>query len=148
MTRHIRLSSAIAAALIVGWAGAASAQTRTLTIRATDAGGSFSGAARVVAGALGSCADTTCTYVVNDGAAVRLAADYPGRFSAGTGPASACALSTCSFTMTADASVTATFTAGGGPTATLTATVNGDGAGTIRADGVPCSSGVCVFTYL
>jgi N-acetylneuraminic acid mutarotase len=150
MARFVRLAVTVAVLSFV--AARVDAQTVTLTVHTNDVGAyhaSVRASVRVVSGAVGACTDNNqCTYAVNKGAIVRLAADYPGRFSAGTGPASACALSTCTFTMTTDADVTATFTAGDGPTATLTTTLASDGAGIIRADGVACSSGSCTVTYL
>jgi len=162
-TTPIRVVLALLALFSVG-AGSASAQTRTLTIHrvASGAGGNV----RVVSAAgtpILSCdiLITSCVALVTQGAIVEIAADYPGRLSAGTGPASACALSTCAVTMSADADVTVTFTAGDGPSATVTTTVgiNGPGDATVWADGVPCSevnkysvgsieSTICTVTYL
>src|SRR3954470_7222183 len=115
MARSVRI--ALAATVLALLSIPASAQTLKLTVHVNVAGAA--GNVRVVSGAAGACHFLTanCTFFVNTGATVRLAADYPGRFSPGTGPAAVCALSTCSFTMTADADVTATFTAGDGPTA-------------------------------
>ena len=102
-TRRMTISVVVLACLMCV-AALANAQTRRLTIHVNNAGAS--GVVRVITGAVGACfLNAQCTYDVNAGATVRLAADYPGRLSGGTGPAAACALSTCSFTMTADAGV-------------------------------------------
>jgi hypothetical protein len=50
--------------------------------------------------------------------------------------------------MTGDADVTAGVASADDPTATLTTMRSGDGAGTITADGLPCTSGACTVTYL
>lgn len=146
MIRSLRV--ALAATLFALLSMSASAQALKLTVHVGVAGAA--GNVRIVSGAVGAChfLSGQCTFNVKPGVTVRIAADYPGRFSAGTGPAAACALSTCSFTMTADADVTATSTSGDGPWATLTTTRSGDGGGTIAADGVRCTSGVCTVTYL
>ena len=147
MLRYIRLGMAAALLFCFSGATSAGAQTVRLTVHTNYLGAG--GIVRVVSGAVGACfLNSECTYYVNQGAIVRLAAEYPGRFSGGTGPAAGCALSTCSFAMTADADVTATFTNGDGPSVTLTTTLAGDGTGTITADGVPCRSGSCTVTYL
>jgi hypothetical protein len=104
----------------------------------------------------------SCAVTVNAGTAVRLAAvafgagsaPVPARFSAGTGPAAACALSSCAFTMTSAAAVTATFIADGSPMSTVTTTITGDALGRVVVSGDPCDrtslSGdqVCTSSYL
>src|SRR5690349_10604728 len=107
----------LASVVVLVFAVAAWAQTRTLTIHTNHVGAA--GAVRIVSGALGACNAGPCIYAVAAGATARLAADYPGRLSGGTGPAAGCGLSTCSFSMTADVEITATFTPSDGPVATL-----------------------------
>lgn len=142
----------LAATLLALLSIPASAQTLTLTVHVTSAGAG--GTLRVVSGTGGpmtSCTvggNATCTVFLNQGANVRLAADNAGRLSFGTGPAAACELSTCSFTMTANADVTVTWTAGDGPAANVTTTLAGDGSGTVWADGAACQSGSCAVKYL
>src|SRR4051812_27539174 len=88
----------------------ANAQTRTLTVHIISA--RALGDVVAVSGAVGTCQflTGTCAFTVNQGATVRLSAangtsassqPTAGRFS-GTGPAAGCALSTCTFVMTAD----------------------------------------------
>jgi len=145
-------------------AASAAAQTRTLTIHRIGSGAG--GHVRVVSAAgtpILSCdiVVASCVAFVNQGASVEIAADYPGRLSNGSGPAAACALSTCVVTMSADADVTVTFNAGDGPSATMSTTValNGPDNVTVWADGLPCSlastqsvgglaSTTCGATYL
>ncbi len=147
--------SAAALALLTlfsGFSVPASAQTRALMVHMNVAGAT--GNVRVSSGAGGPAAacnptgNNPCEVLVNQGASIEIAADYPGRLSAGSGPAASCALSTCRFTMTADADVTVTFTAGDTPFATVTTTLTGDGGGTLWADGKACSSGSCAVKYL
>jgi N-acetylneuraminic acid mutarotase len=143
----------VAGALLILLFGAvprADAQTLTLTVHVT---GDTSGTVRVIAGGFGVCTTLTptCTVYVDTGATVRLSAagPQPGRFSGGTGPAAACALSTCSFTMTSAADLNVAFTSGDGPVATITTTIGGNGgSGTASADGILCTSGSCTTTYL
>jgi N-acetylneuraminic acid mutarotase len=142
---------ALAATLFALLSMPASAQTLRLSVRFTQSGAVSVGDVRAVSGAVGTCPGSSgsCAFFVKQGATVRIAVDYPGRLMFGTGPAVACALSTCSFTMTEDVHITASFSAGDmGPGATLTTTRAGDGAGTIAADGARCTSGVCTVTYL
>ena len=129
--------------LVVGIAlalpAAAAAQTLKLTIHTGGV---------LVAGTSTTCnaLQTPCVVLVNAGATVRLSvadtrteaatSPAPGRFVGGTGPAAACALSTCAFIMTADAEVSAT-SAAGMPVAKLTMTSAGDAGGRFRADGFP-----------
>src|SRR5262245_30343718 len=123
----------------------AAAQTSTLTL---TVGGNPSGTVAVFGAGRGQCATpaaTQCTYQIPTGTAVTIAANAPsgqtpGRLSNGSGPAAACALSTCSFTMTSAAAVTATFTTGDGPVASLTTMFAGDGRGTIAADNRRCQN--------
>ena len=100
-------------------ATASSAQTLKLNV---FTGGDTPGVVRLTAGATGTCASFSCDFYVEAGATVRLSAVgiQPGRFSSGSGPAAGCSRSTCSFVMTANADITATFTSGDGPVAALT----------------------------
>src|SRR5215471_8370021 len=141
MAKYVRLVIGILILLSVTPARA-QAQVRKLTIHIVVAG--TAGDVRVFSGAVTTCQflTGTCVADVSNGATVRLAADFPGRLSR-TGPAAGCALSTCTFVMTADASVTATFTAGDGPMATLTTTLLGNGNGAVTVDGVRCTAGGC-----
>jgi len=132
---------------------AAAAQTLKLTVHVT---GNTPGGVTMVSGGLGTClsAAGTCTFDVDTGATVRIVAtgqgsSQPGRFSGGTGPAAGCTLSTCSFTMTAAADLTATFTSGDGPVATMTVNGFGGGLGLVMVDGVDCHGFFsCASRYL
>src|SRR3954462_2744196 len=144
MLPYIRLGIAAVLLICFGAATSADAQTQTLTVHLTGNRSKVT----VVSGAVGACdLNFDCILFVNRGATVRLVAAYPGRLS-GTGPAAGCALSTCSFTMTADAAVTDTSIEGDGPIATLTTTLAGDGTGAIWEEGDACRSGSCTATYL
>jgi len=146
---RVRLLPVVALlACVFGAVTGASAQTRTLIVHMTSAGAS--GDVRVLSGAGGPVATChssggSCVAYVNQGALVEVVADFPGRLSAGTGPAAACMLSTCSFAMTADADVSATFTSGDGPAATVTTTVTGGGL--VWSDGRACQVGSCAVQY-
>jgi hypothetical protein len=150
MLRRLALWLVVAMTLAVP--RVAAAQTVKLTIHV---GGNTPGAVMTVSGGFGSCSTALgmCTIDVNAGATVRLAATaagsaQPGRFSGGTGPAAGCALSTCTFTMTSAADVTATFTSGDGPVATLSVSYGGN-TGYVVADGVTCQAPTaCVLKYL
>src|SRR3954454_1247817 len=83
-----RIALAVVLLLFPAAAARANAQTVRLGVHTNYVG--KSGVVRVVSGAVGACfLNNSCTYFVNKGATVRLAADYPGRFSAGSGPAAA-----------------------------------------------------------
>src|SRR4249919_1245388 len=119
--------------MTLGGPRAASAQTLKLTI---PGGVSVSGTAPTC-----NILQAPCVVYVNAGATVRLSvadtrmeaatSPSPGRFGGGTGPAAGCALSTCSFTMTADATVNL-ISAAGVPIVKLTMTSVGDGGGRFR----------------
>jgi N-acetylneuraminic acid mutarotase len=130
----------LAAASLLG-ARAAGAQTLTLTIHKV---GPNNGTVGVIGngGLCTSSPGTSCTFQINAGTAIRLVANGnpPGRFSAGTGSASACSLSTCSFTMTESSEVTATFNAADGPIASVTTSLAGDGTGAVGVDNSRCQN--------
>jgi hypothetical protein len=64
----------------------------------------------------------------------------PGVFSAGTNSATGCGTSTCTFTITQDSSITATFGGGWVTVRNLTISLAGDGAGDIGADNNRCQN--------
>jgi N-acetylneuraminic acid mutarotase len=158
----------LAVAMALGVPRPAAAQTFTLTINLVN--NSTVNHVNVMDAATGSVlgrcltlsASFSCPLRINAGTSVRLAAvatgagngAVPARLSAGTGPAAACELSSCAFTMTANASVTATFIADGSPMSSITTTIAGDALGRVVISGDPCDrtslSGpqVCTGSYL
>jgi N-acetylneuraminic acid mutarotase len=142
--------------VVAAFAASARAQNFTLTVHTV---GPNSGRVGIIPGG-GLCdVPSTCTYSVASGAAVRMTANaipgqVPGRFSAGTGPASACSVSTCAFTMTGAAEVTVTFEPSNGPVVSITTSLAGDGQGTVSFDNSRCQNfdppqgTQCVATYI
>ena len=89
-----------------------------------------------------------CTSPQPNGTAVEvLATANPGSsfaaYSAGTGSASACTTSPCSFTIEANSALTATFTLNAKPKFKLTVSKPGSGAGTVTSSpsGINCGTG-------
>jgi hypothetical protein len=139
-------------------AGPAAAQSVPLTVNIDGPG---VGTVAVIGPGGGFCSTpvAACTFQVPTGAAIRIAANAPfgqapGRLSFGSGPAAACALTTCGVTMTAAAALTVSFNAGDGPIASVTSILAGDGTGSIVADNSRCQnfdpaqSSTCTTVYL
>ena len=147
-------SAAIAALLNVLSPAPAAAQSFTLTVHLN---GESSGTVTVApTGNICGPPSTVCTFLVPARATVRLAANgaIPGLFSAGTGAAASCGLTTCSFLMIEPAEVTATFSTGNGPTATVSTNLAGPGTGSVAVDNSRCQNfdpvqfSACTTTYL
>ncbi|HEY6213628.1 MAG TPA: kelch repeat-containing protein, partial [Vicinamibacterales bacterium] len=125
------------------WALCASAHAATLSITntGTDTGGvgvRF-GTGGVVCNPPGG---GTCAFTIPNGSTVTLQADSPatpGVFSSGTGDATACGTSICTFVINQDSSVVATF-AHGGPSVALHIALAGDGTGNVGADNDQCQN--------
>jgi hypothetical protein len=116
---------------------------RTLTITKNGTG-TGTVECKVGAGSFGACA---ASYP--DGTSLTLQAtanagsEFTG-FSAGTGSAASCTTSPCSFTISANSSVTATFNLA---QRTLTITKNGTGTGTVECKVGAGSFGACAASY-
>ena len=101
---------------------------------------------------LGGCdsLEGSCSFQVASGTFVRLAAlgaepGDTGEFSSGSGSALGCAGSTCSFVITENSGVTATWESGGG--AEVGVGFSGEGMGEVTADQNVCSGPSCSFSY-
>jgi hypothetical protein len=86
-----------------------------------------------------------CTYNIPAGTVLTISANAPGgstpgNFSNGTGSATSCATSTCTFTMNTDSSLTATFDSTKGPFPVLTMMLAGNGAGGVTENNDQCNS--------
>ena len=93
------------------------------------------------------CAPTSGTASIASGAVVTVSAGTnrsdgfaPGLLFAGSGPAAACTLSACRFTMTGAASFGVDFSAANGPAAALAILLAGDGTGSVDAQSRVCQN--------
>jgi len=173
VAQAFRLSAvSLGAAVVLLLPRPADAQTFFLTVNLVN---NFSVYNRVnvvngaTGGLIGICATpfftSSCPMVVAGGTEVRIIAvattgidgsgPIPSRLSAGTGPAAVCALSSCAFTMTADAAVTVTINSSdASPMSSITTTIAGDAPGQLRMSGDICSRTslsapqVCTASYL
>jgi N-acetylneuraminic acid mutarotase len=117
---------------------ASQAQTFTLTIQLQ---GPSNGRVGIIpTGTLCDIPGPACVVNIAAGAAVTIVANtpigsgVPGAFGNGTGSAAGCAKTTCTFTITANSTVTAAFDPANGPFVNVTPTLAGDGQGEIGID--------------
>ena len=137
---------ATASAAVVGGGVGAIAITFALgrQLSVAPAGG---GAGTVTSRPSGLTCGATCTRFFTDGEQVILDA-APGSGSTFAGYSGACSGTTCTLTMSASASVTATFNVAPAGTQSLTVTRGGSGAGTVTSSpaGISCGS-QCAQTF-
>lgn len=118
-------------------ADSATAVTLTVNITGTPPAGNVS----VISGG-GICSGIgSCVYNITAGTALRIVANSqntPGVISGGTGDASACATSTCLFTINNNSSINVSFSAGSYPS--ISFTLAGDGTGEVGTDNTRCQN--------
>lgn len=124
----------------------AAAVTLTITLRGTVPGGTV-GVFPLELVCSRSPLPGTCAFSIESGVSLVLVANSlppnspAGVFSGGTGSAAGCAgSSTCSFTITTDSAITATFDPALGPFATVTVALEGTGRGSVRVGNFPCQN--------